>query len=236
MQTDIVNFLPKYPTIYKLDEEVLNPYSKDFYEVIYKKKEFYDEKLEIVETFPTEVGTLLKHQKIISRFFSSKTSYNSLLLFHVMGTGKTCSTIGAIENIRKEKNNFKGAYVFARGGGLLNNFVNELLFKCTDGRYIPENFENLTELEKSHRIKKSVEKYYKLNTFETFAKKISKMSNTNIKEQFSNHIIVIDEVHNLRIQDGKIKNGMYEQFWRFLHNVENYKILLLTGTPMKTYS
>ena len=236
MQTDIVNFLPKYPNIYKLDEEILNPYEGEFYETIFKKKEFYDEKLEAVEQFPEEVGSLLKHQKIISRFFSPHTMYNTLLLLHSMGTGKTCSAIGAIETIRSTKNTFKGAYIFARGEGLLNNFVNELLFKCTDGRYIPENFDELTELEKTHRIKKSIRDYYKLNTFETFAKKLSKMSNKLIEEKFSNHIIVIDEVHNLRIQDKKSKIAMYDEFWRFLHNIKNFKILLLSGTPMKTYS
>ena len=82
MQTDIVNFLPKYPNIYKLDEEILNPYEGEFYETIFKKKEFYDEKLEAVEQFPEEVGSLLKHQKIISRFFSPHTMYNTLLLLH----------------------------------------------------------------------------------------------------------------------------------------------------------
>ena len=40
MQTDIVNFLPKYPNIYKLEEEILNPYGGEFYETIFKKKEF----------------------------------------------------------------------------------------------------------------------------------------------------------------------------------------------------
>ena len=81
---DITNFLPKYPNIRQLEEKIFNPYD-DFYEAIYKKKEFYDKKLPAVEEFPTVVGTLMKHQKLIARFFSSHTLYDELLLVHEMG-------------------------------------------------------------------------------------------------------------------------------------------------------
>ena len=92
METDdITNFLPKYPDIQfekNMDEknmDIFNPYDKDFYDVIYNKKEFYDEKLPAVEKFPEVVGSLMKHQKLIARFFSSHTTYDELLLVHEMG-------------------------------------------------------------------------------------------------------------------------------------------------------
>lgn len=66
-------------------------------------------------------------------------------------TGKTCSAIGACEQIRSEGGGFKGCVYFAKGEALINNFINELIFKCTDGRYIPENYKDLTDLEKVHR-------------------------------------------------------------------------------------
>lgn len=147
-------------------------------------------------------------------------------------TGKTCSSIAAIEQVRSENNGITGALILARGEGLINNYVNELVFKCTDGSYVPEDFENLTELEKVHRINKIVKKFYTLETFEVFAKKIKNMSDDNIIKNYSNKFIVIDEVHNIRIQDEEDET-IYDQIHRFLHVIKNSKVILMSGTPMK---
>jgi superfamily II DNA or RNA helicase len=199
--------------------------------VIVSKKEFSDLKLSPIEPTP-EPREQFNHQKIIARFLSSLTPYNELLLYHEMGTGKTCTAISCIEKIRYEKNGFEGAMVFARGTGLLENFVQELLFKCTGGKYLPEDQKELT----AHRTKKIVSEYYYLNTFTRFAKLLKKeYPDSRIRKEFSNHIIVIDEVHNLRLKDDKEEEDLdiYNQFYRFLHTVSNCKILLMSGTPMK---
>jgi superfamily II DNA or RNA helicase/ribosomal protein S18 acetylase RimI-like enzyme len=245
---DIYEFLPKYPNIKKADEDILNPYDDGFYESIFKKREFYEERLPKIEDIPKEKGMLMKHQKIIARFLSSHTLYDALLLVHQMGSGKTCSAIGAIEQIKNEVNNFKGAMIFAKGQGLIQNFIKELRDKCTAGQYVPEGFTDdtsggcgatkkkggLTELETTIRTKKLIRDFYSTGTFETFAKHLSRTKDADIITLYSNHVIVIDEVHNLRIQDvTEDRIGMYDQFKRFLHLVKNCKILLLSGTPMK---
>ncbi len=232
MIDDIIEFLPKYPNIVQEQQELFNPYNNEFYENIYHKKEFYDEKLDKTEEFPEEVGELLKHQKIIARFFTSHTNYDQLLLVHEMGTGKSCSAIGAIEQIKAD-GGFKGALYLAKGDALVNNFMNELIFKCTDGRYIPEDYDNLTKIEQVHRKKKAIRDYYSFNTFETFAKYIKKVSDDVLRKEYSNHVIIIDEVHNLRIQEKVSGLNIYDQFFRFLHVVEGCKVLLMSGTPMK---
>lgn len=229
---DIFDFLPKYPNINKNSNEIFNPYDGNFYQNIFHKKEFYDEKLDKTEDFPEEIGGLLKHQKIIARFFSSHTDYDQLLLVHEMGTGKSCSAIGAIEEVKKS-GGFRKALYLAKGESLINNFMNELIFKCTDGRYIPENYDNLTKLEQTHRKKKMVKDYYNFNTFETFAKYIKNTRESEIRKEYNNTIIIIDEVHNLRIQEKISGLNLYEQFIKFLHIIEGCKILLLSGTPMK---
>jgi superfamily II DNA or RNA helicase len=237
MDIDISEFLPKYPNIVKVDDnDLFNPYGdEDFYESIYKKKEFYDERVPKTEPFPELPGLLMKHQKILARFLSARTPYDKILLMLQMGVGKTCAAIGAVEEIKNQPDSgFTGALVFARGEGLLNNFINELVFKCTAGQYIPEDFENLTDLEKVHRINKSTKGWYTMHTFETFAKDvINKLSDEALIEKFSNKIIIIDEVHNLRLQEKVQGLEMYKQFHRFLHVVENCKIILMSGTPMK---
>ena len=82
----------------------------------------------------------MKNQKIIARFLSSHTMYDSLLLVHQMGSGKTCSAIGAIEKIKNENSSITGVYIFASGVNLLNNFKKELRDKCTSGQYVPEGY------------------------------------------------------------------------------------------------
>ena len=222
---DIYDFLPKYPNINNDSNEIFNPYDDNFYQNIFRKKEFYDEKLDKTEDFPEEVGGLLKHQKIIARFFSSRTDYNQLLLVHEMGTGKSCSAIGAIEEIKKS-GGFRKALYLAKGEALINNFINELIFKCTDGRYIPENYDSLTKLEQAHRKKKMVRDYYNFNTFETFAKYIKNTRDIDLRKDYNNTIIIIDEVHNLRIQEKVSGLNLYEQFIRFLHVFFYYQFVI----------
>lgn len=382
---DIVDFLPKYPNIDESKYSVLNPYEEDFYEAIFKKKEFYELKLDRTEIFPKERGSLTKYQKTISRFMSSHTPYDRLLVVHQMGLGKcvlpdteviindqsyqikelwdlfkssrvtidnggfwtkpktvlmidsidlknrlvykklinyiyrqfivenvrkiiaeggysitttkahriltkkgwknrleigdyiavngdkkikfvkiekieeyeykgwvydlevneyhnylannifthnTCSAIGAIEQVKESESTYNGALILAKGQGMLDNFTNELLFKCTAGQYIPENYNNLSDMEKSHRIKKKIS-YYQMKTFAKFAKKLGKMSDPDITSEYSNKIIVIDEVHNLRPQEEQGTVEIYKQFHRFLHLIHNCKVLFLSGTPMK---
>jgi Type III restriction enzyme, res subunit/Helicase conserved C-terminal domain len=43
---------------------------------------------------------LLPHQLFVKNFLSMQTPYNSLLLYHQLGTGKTCSSIGIAEEMR----------------------------------------------------------------------------------------------------------------------------------------
>ena len=255
---EIHDFLPKNPNVDKRKDPILNPYEDQFYETIFRKKEFYTERLDKTESIPTERGILMKHQRIIARFLSSHTLYNELLLVHQMGTGKTCSAIGAIEQIKGENSTITGAYIFAAGRNLLNNFKKELRDKCTGGQYVPEGHvkdedngsvfssaNRLTDLELINRSRKLYSDFYhftigdnKPTTFETFAKHLFRLRDSDITEMYSNNIIVIDEVHNLRIQDttnDKDRISMYDQFHRFLHLVKNCKILLLSGTPMKSH-
>jgi succinate dehydrogenase flavin-adding protein (antitoxin of CptAB toxin-antitoxin module) len=207
----LYDFLPYYPEVK----------DKNFNQKIYDKKEFYDEKLSEYPDFPKKRGEYLRHQKIISRFLSSHTPYKGLLLFHEMGTGKTCATIAATELIKKQ-GGYKGVLYLAPGQALINNFKQELAFKCTDGDYIPENYDNIIGVKKrTQKLNKQIKTFYTTNTYETFAKKPN--------PKFDNHIIVMDEVHNITSEN----NTTYEPILKFAQNCKNCKILLLSGTPMK---
>lgn len=231
MADGITRFLPQYPNIVPNEDDLLNPYDGKFYDTIYRKKEFYDLRLSKVENVPDRRGELMNHQKIITRYLSSHTPYNGILLFHEMGTGKTCSAVGAIEQIKSE-GKFRGA-IYIASATLGKNFLNELVETCTDGRYIPEDLGD-TDRTGRIRMKKAVSDYYKLGkdyTYAKFAGRVAKMSLEEVRRRFNNHVIVIDEVHNLA--DNKKDGASYRQIWNFLHQVQGCKVMLLSGTPMR---
>lgn len=245
------NFYSKFPLLDHKDSP-LNPYPDSrFNDVIVSKKEFAELALNKYESFPDKPGDLLNHQKYVSRFLSMTTGFNELLLFHEPGTGKTCSAVATIEALRASSlSAFKGAVICAKGEGLLKNFVNEFAFTCTDGRYIPNDYENLTKLQKTVRLNKIAGEFYSFRTFETFAKELAELSDEQILSRYQDDIFVVDEVHNLRQHDSnqddddpdapedtqpesKSAVDIYSQFERLFRVVTRRKILLMSGTPIK---
>ena len=76
---------------------------------IAERKEFYDARMEIQDIVNIEEEAdkicnadfeLASHQLFVRNFLSFETPYNSLLLYHGLGTGKTCSAISVSEEMR----------------------------------------------------------------------------------------------------------------------------------------
>ena len=223
---DLYNFLPKYPNI--IDKK-LDPYDGEtLNDVIYNKKEFREIKLSEYENI--KKGQLMKHQKIISRYLSSYTPYDGILLFHYMGTGKTCSSIGTVEKIMNEKNSpYKKVLILCKGKSIINNWITEIVEKCTNNKYIPEDFDQTKKWNKKILIlKKILKKNYEFHTFHSFVKKIQNYNSSILNQMYNNTIIIIDEIHNI-----KKENDKYKPIHNFLHSIYNKKVILLSGTPMK---
>ena len=94
----------------KLYPNIIDP---NFTLKLTQKKEFLDSKLyskkNLTENLEEEADKLCNpnfefelepHQMFIKNFMSFQTPYNSLLVFHGLGTGKTCSAIGVAEEMR----------------------------------------------------------------------------------------------------------------------------------------
>ena len=101
------NFLSQHPN----EESYLYPNlsDKNFNIKIASKKEFNDTKYDgtIHNNIKEQADTLAKadfelqpHQAFVKNFLSFNTPYNSLLLYHGLGSGKTCSAIGVCEEMR----------------------------------------------------------------------------------------------------------------------------------------
>ena len=93
------------------NESLLYPtfYDPEFSEKIFRKAEFYKNKLEKVK--PSDAANIIderkhgdtslaQHQRFLKNFMASNTPYNGVLIFHGLGVGKTCAAIAIAETLK----------------------------------------------------------------------------------------------------------------------------------------
>jgi len=103
--------------------------------LLQEEKDIEDGKIEIsCEEKSGQEFTLLTHQKIVRDYINIYTPYRGLLLYHGLGSGKTCSSIAIAEGL---KNN-KEIMVFTPAS-LRDNYIDELK-KCGDFIYMKNQF------------------------------------------------------------------------------------------------
>ena len=174
---------------------------------ISKKKEFSENKynININEDIEEEANKLCNsnfaltaHQKFIRNFLSDYTPYNGILLYHGLGTGKTCSAIGIAEETRifmKDNSIDKKILIVASPNVQLNfklQLFDEKKLKYENNRWVINNCagQNILDEINSFKSKISRSKVIKLveNIINTsysfigyieFANLINKHSNIN---------------------------------------------------------
>jgi hypothetical protein len=112
---------------------------KNFNLKIYEKKEFYDTRnteevlrnqdfIQRADKLCNVPYELQSHQYFVKNFMSFQTPYNSLLLFHGLGSGKTCSAIGVSESMRDYliQVGIKQEILLVSNANVKNNFKKEL--------------------------------------------------------------------------------------------------------------
>jgi SNF2 family DNA or RNA helicase len=137
-------------------------HDSEFYKKIYHKKEYYVNRKKYIEhpdkirescDAPPEQFSLLSHQKLLRNYISPLTPYKNLLIFHGLGTGKTCTAIAIAENfkehikkIRATTNKKPFIYIISSSDAE-NNFKKELFGKCPPIPYVStEEREKLNSL------------------------------------------------------------------------------------------
>lgn len=204
---------------------------------------------------------LAPHQHFVKSFISHNTPYNGLLLYHGMGSGKTCSSIGICEAYRKNNkynNQFKKIIIVA-SPNVQENFKHQLVDPvsitqenglwniggCVGNSLLMElNFQDLHKMSKEELVKKMnryVKKHYQFIGYEKFANEIEsklvhsskKKTKQNMRDYFEGRLIVVDEVHNIRMVEGNTKTKKIgTAFQILLKYVKFMKLLFLSGTPM----
>ena len=78
--------------------------------------------------------SLLTHQKIVREYLNIYTPYRGLLLYHGLGSGKTCSSIAIAEGLKTYKN-----VIVMTPASLRRNYIEEMK-KCGDDIYKKNQF------------------------------------------------------------------------------------------------
>jgi len=245
---------------------------------IAKRKEFqdtqYDGKIYDVKTQAEKMCNadfeLMPHQLFVKNFLSFQTPYNSLLLYHGLGTGKTCSAIGIAEEMRSYmkqtggtqrimiiaspnvQNNFRQQIFDERklmmegGNWNLNTCIGNALLKEIN----PSQVQNMPRDKVISQINSLINQYYTFMGYGELANYIKRniatdgesgLSTKQQKQQeigkiqalFNNRLVIIDEVHNIRImQDNKEAKKTASLLMRVCKYAENMRLLLLSATPV----
>lgn len=154
------------------------------------------------------------HQTNVMNYFLN-SQFRGLLLYHKLGSGKTCTSIMIADEMLKQR---KIEHVFVLSpGSLRSNWVFEYCNKCGfESEYLSNNF-----------------------TFVTYNYGLIKNNLKNI--DFNNSLIIIDEIHKfirgtLNVESIK-KNGetsysaIFELYKKIMTST-NVKVLGLSGTPI----
>ena len=203
----------------------------DFYNKINKKFKKY--KIENVKQsfneicYPKDFNPQ-PSQLFLSKFINPDTPYKSVLVFHGIGSGKTCTAVKIGEAWKQYRK-----IIFIAPAALIGNFRNELRSKCAGNEYISDKDRN--ELKKLHpkdsRYIEIIEKSNKLidGKYDIYSyNKLIKVYDEG-KLNLNNKVVIIDEIQNLVSERG----SNYKKIYEMLHNApSNIRIVLLSATPM----
>jgi len=200
-------------------------------------------------------------QLFLKKYFNDNiNNIKQFLLFHEIGSGKTCTSIILAENYLKMSN--KNKIIIILPARLKNNFYDELISPCTNFKYFTKEEYNiynndLTDINTKIKLKKKfveeINKNYTIISYDKFRLICIKNGNNIldfIKKFTENKMIIIDELHNvisdtynldnyIEIENiGKLKNlkslsvnsTLIKLLSKFSHN--SSKLIFLTATPI----
>ena len=204
---------------------------------------------------------LAPHQAFVRNFLSFQTPYDGLLLYHGLGTGKTCSAITVCEEMRaymlqmdiaqriivvaspNVQDNFKLQLFDHRKLALVDGLWN--LQACTGNSFIqeinPMAMRGLSREVVISQIQAIIRKSYLFLGYLEFAnyiagfeqdEKDSAISKSKIQKVFKGRLIVIDEVHNIREGEETKGKKVAAKLEMLIQNAGGLRLLFLSATPM----
>ena len=162
-------------------------------------------------------------------------------------THNTCTSITIAEGLKEYINNMGNKIVvLVKNKNIQMNFINEIYSKCTGEEYIQDDKRD--DKYEKNKVLRKINKNYQFITYGTFVNnvlgmkeyimkngknivkrvngKIQRKQTNNMINELNNSIIIIDEVHNIT------NNDIYIALEKVLKNSYNYRLVMLTATPI----
>lgn len=165
-------------------------------------------------------------QKFLGSYINPNTPYKSVLIFHRIGAGKTCTAVNIGEQWK-----LKRKIIVVLPASLKGNFRSELRSPCASENYLTNKERSLlssyhpSSPEYKKIIKLSdqrINKYYSIYSYNKFVEIATSLS-------LSNSVLIIDEIQNM-VSDTGI---YYETLYKIIHKAPpSLRIVLLSATPM----
>ena len=127
------NVLIKVNSYYQSNREIFINFIRDIFGE-YRDKILEDDKKISCDDKDDNFSDLLTHQKIVRDYINIHTPYRGLLLYHGLGSGKTCSSIAIAEGLKSDKQ-----VLIMTPASLRKNYIEELK-KCGDSLYKKKQF------------------------------------------------------------------------------------------------
>ena len=122
------NVLLKAPTYFMNNRKVFISKINSLFSK-YKEELTSDEQTFSCDSGASSEFNMLTHQKIVRDYINIYTPYRGTLLFHGLGSGKSCSSIAIAEGLKEDKN-----IIIMTPASLRTNYIEELK-KCGDELY-----------------------------------------------------------------------------------------------------
>jgi hypothetical protein len=249
----------------------------DFSLKIARHEEFYDSrydgKVHDIRQYSDKMCNasfeLMPHQIFVKNFLSLQTPYNSLLLYHGLGSGKTCSAIGIAEETRSymKQVGIKQRILVVAGPNVQDNFRMQLfderklreidgvwnIQSCLGNSLLrevnPTSLKNVPKDKVVAQIRNMIHNNYVFMGYIELANYIKKKTFVDestgyseeerkkieikhIRHVFNNRLIIIDEVHNIRLSQDNPDGKIAQMLMKVAKYSSNMRLLLLSATPM----
>ena len=204
---------------------------------------------------------LAPHQIFLKNILSPNTQYKGLLIFHGVGVGKTCSGISIAENFKDVYGDINKRIIILASQNIRIGWRKTIFDpkkgedQCTGDEYFYMNDDDENKELNDKDIKKKIKKYYELYGYSSFAKSVKKIliENTKhisdekekfkeyqkiIKNTYSDRLLIIDEVHNIRSECKSLDESRDTIYYIELvvKYSNNLRLILLTANPMYNLS
>ena len=150
---------------------------------------------------------LFKYQKFIRKYLSEETPYRGLLVYHGLGSGKTCTAVAVAENLKSNRN-----VLVLLPASLKPGWYNSLKTDCFTTNYKSNNNIDVKYTFISSNASNTAQKLKDLGTLD-------------------NYLIIVDESH-LIVQNIYNQGSRGMAIYNMIKDAKNSKILFLTGTPL----